>query len=78
MVLLYDQSFTGLPQDRVLLKDAAAWDSTVRDGLRTDKGMVAFKDEITSADAARIRDYVIHRANEDKTAEAAAAPRSSP
>jgi quinohemoprotein ethanol dehydrogenase len=61
-----------------LLNNAAVWDSTVLDGLRTDKGMVAFKDEITSADAARIRDYVIHRANEDKTAEAAAAPRSSP
>jgi hypothetical protein len=35
--------------------------------------MVAFKDEITSADAADIRDYVIHRANEDKIAAAAAA-----
>jgi mono/diheme cytochrome c family protein len=58
-----------------LLKNAVAWDSTVLDGLRMDKGMVAFKDEITSADAARIRDYVIHRANEDKAAEAAAAPR---
>jgi quinohemoprotein ethanol dehydrogenase len=58
-----------------LLKNAAAWDSTVLDGLRMDKGMVAFKDEITSADAARIRDYVIHRANQDKAAEAAAAPR---
>ena len=58
-----------------LLKNAAAWGSTVRDGLRTDKGMVAFKDEITSADASRIRDYVIHRANQDKIAEAPAAPR---
>jgi quinohemoprotein ethanol dehydrogenase len=55
-----------------VLKNAALWDSTIRDGLRADKGMVAFKDEVTSADAARIRDYVIHRANQDKLAEAAA------
>jgi quinohemoprotein ethanol dehydrogenase len=55
-----------------LLKNAKLWDSTVRDGLRADKGMVAFKDEVTSADAARIRDYVIHRANEDKNAAAVA------
>jgi mono/diheme cytochrome c family protein len=61
-----------------LLKNAAAWDSTVRDGLRMDKGMVAFKDEISSADAALIRDYVIHRATEDKMAEAAAARPSNP
>jgi quinohemoprotein ethanol dehydrogenase len=61
-----------------VLKNAALWDSTVRDGLRMDKGMVAFKDEITAADAARIREYVIHRANQDKIAEAAVAPRSSP
>ena len=61
-----------------LLKDAGVWDSTVRDGLRIDKGMVAFKDEITSADAARIRDYVIHRANQDKAAAAAATAPSSP
>jgi quinohemoprotein ethanol dehydrogenase len=53
-----------------LLKNAAVWDATVRDGLRADKGMVAFKDEVSSADAAKIRDYVIHRANEDKQAEA--------
>jgi quinohemoprotein ethanol dehydrogenase len=56
-----------------LLKNADAWTSTVRDGLRTGKGMVAFKDEVSPADAAKIRDYVIHRANEDKRAEAAAA-----
>ncbi len=53
-----------------LLKNAALWDATVRDGLRADKGMVAFKDEVSSPDAAKIRDYVIHRANEDKKAEA--------
>jgi alcohol dehydrogenase (cytochrome c)/quinohemoprotein ethanol dehydrogenase len=55
-----------------LLKNAAVWDSTVRDGLRADKGMVAFKDEVSSADAAMIRDYVIHRANQDKQGEASA------
>jgi mono/diheme cytochrome c family protein len=60
-----------------LLKNAEVWDSTVRDGPRTDQGMVGFKDEIASAGVAHIRDYVIHRANEDKMA-AAAARRASP
>jgi alcohol dehydrogenase (cytochrome c)/quinohemoprotein ethanol dehydrogenase len=61
-----------------LLQSAADWDSTVRDGLRSGKGMVAFKNEVTSADAARIRDYVIHRANEDKVADTAAPRHTSP
>jgi quinohemoprotein ethanol dehydrogenase len=43
---------------------------TVRQGNRTDKGMVAFKDEISPQDLERIRAYVIHRANEDKVAQA--------
>lgn len=52
-----------------LLKSAEAWNATVLDGSRMDKGMVAFKNEITPADAARILDYVVHRANEDKAAD---------
>jgi alcohol dehydrogenase (cytochrome c)/quinohemoprotein ethanol dehydrogenase len=58
-----------------LLKNVDTWTSTVRDGLRTGKGMVAFKDDLTPADATKIRDYVIHRATEDKRAEAAAGKR---
>jgi len=45
-----------------------AFDLTVRQGTRTDKGMVAFKDEITPQDLEKIRAYIIHRANEDKSA----------
>ena len=37
-----------------------------------DKGMVAFKEEIGRDEADKIRAYVIHRAHEDKKAEAAA------
>jgi hypothetical protein len=36
-----------------------------------DKGMVAFKDEVSPQDLDKIRAYVIHRANEDKNVEAA-------
>jgi quinohemoprotein ethanol dehydrogenase len=49
-----------------------AFDTIVRQGLRVDKGMVAFKDEISPQALEKIRAYVIHRANEDKKAEAAA------
>ncbi len=43
-------------------------DSIVRQGSRSDHGMVAFKDEITPQDLGKIRAYIIHRANEDKHA----------
>jgi quinohemoprotein ethanol dehydrogenase len=56
-----------------LLKNTDGWDLIVRQGMLTEKGMVAFKDEITPQDLEKIRAYVIHRANEDKTAQAAAA-----
>jgi alcohol dehydrogenase (cytochrome c)/quinohemoprotein ethanol dehydrogenase len=55
-----------------LIKDPEAFDLTVRQGARADKGMVAFKDEISPPDLEKIRAYVIHRANEDKRADAAA------
>jgi quinohemoprotein ethanol dehydrogenase len=42
----------------------------VRQGTRNDQGMVAFKDEVSPQDLEKIRAYVIHRANEDKKAEA--------
>jgi quinohemoprotein ethanol dehydrogenase len=55
-----------------LIKSPDAFDMTVRQGTRVDKGMVAFKDEISPQDLENIRAYVIHRANEDKKAQAAA------
>jgi quinohemoprotein ethanol dehydrogenase len=55
-----------------LIKSPEAFDMTVRQGTRIDKGMVAFKDEVSPQDLEKIRAYVIHRANEDKKIEAAA------
>ena len=59
-----------------LIKSPEAFDTVVRQGARVDKGMVAFKEEISPQELEKIRAYVIHRANEDKKAEAvsAAAP----
>ena len=56
-----------------LIKSPEAFDMTVRQGTRSDQGMVAFKDEISPQDLEKIRAYVIHRAAEDKKAEASAA-----
>lgn len=50
-----------------LIRSAAAFDTTVRQGARADRGMAAFKDEVSPHDLAEIRAYVIHRANEDKS-----------
>ena len=55
-----------------LIKSPEAFDMTVRQGARTDKGMVAFKDEVSPQDLEKIRAYLIHRANEDKKAASAA------
>jgi quinohemoprotein ethanol dehydrogenase len=57
-----------------LIKSAASFDMTVREGARAEQGMAAFKDEVSPQDLEKIRAYVIHRANEDKKAEAAARP----
>jgi quinohemoprotein ethanol dehydrogenase len=54
-----------------LIKSPEAFDMTVRQGTRVDKGMVAFKNEVSPQDLEKIRAYVIHRANEDKKAAAA-------
>lgn len=51
-----------------LIKSPQAFDMTVRQGTRSDQGMVAFKDEVSAHDLEEIRAYVIHRANEDKLA----------
>ncbi len=54
-----------------VIKSAEAMDLIVRQGSRTDHGMVAFKEEITPQDLEMIRAYIIHRANQDKKAGAA-------
>ncbi len=53
-----------------LLNDRAAWDSIVRQGADTARGMVSFKAELDQAASERIRAYIIHRATEDQTLEA--------
>jgi quinohemoprotein ethanol dehydrogenase len=58
-----------------LLKDSGAWQHTVRDGPLMDKGMVAFKEEVSESAADKIRAYVIHRAH---AGEAAALPAAAP
>ena len=61
-----------------LIKYPEAFDLTVRQGARIDKGMAAFKDEVSPQDLEKIRAYVIHRANEDKNLETASAGRRRP
>ena len=41
-------------------------DLVVRQGSHADRGMVAFKDEVTPEDLENIRAYLVHRANQDK------------
>jgi quinohemoprotein ethanol dehydrogenase len=55
-----------------VIKDAAAMDLIVRQGSRTDSGMVAFKDEISPQDLEKIRAYLIHRAHQDMKSAATA------
>ena len=55
------------------LKDAGLWSQTVIEGLREANGMISFKQELSPGDSDQIRAYVIHRATEDKKAEAAVA-----
>jgi quinohemoprotein ethanol dehydrogenase len=49
-----------------------AWYSIVLDGALKEGGMAAFGSVLDRTQAAAIRDYVIHRANEDKAASGAA------
>jgi alcohol dehydrogenase (cytochrome c)/quinohemoprotein ethanol dehydrogenase len=42
----------------------------VLDGALQDAGMVSFKAVLSREDATSIRNYIIHRANQDKTANA--------
>ena len=55
------------------LRDAGLWSQTVIEGLRETNGMISFKQELSPGDSDQIRAYVIHRATEDKRAEAGAA-----
>jgi quinohemoprotein ethanol dehydrogenase len=42
----------------------------VLDGALKDAGMVSFKAALSRNDVTAIRDYIVHRANEDKTVKA--------
>jgi alcohol dehydrogenase (cytochrome c)/quinohemoprotein ethanol dehydrogenase len=59
-------------------RDPKAWESIVRGGERRPRGMVSFAAEVTAEDSEKVRAYVIHRAHEDQTLEAAAATASKP
>jgi quinohemoprotein ethanol dehydrogenase len=50
------------------IKSAEALDKIARQGALESRGMVAFKAEITAQDLEFIRAYLIHRANQDKSA----------
>jgi alcohol dehydrogenase (cytochrome c)/quinohemoprotein ethanol dehydrogenase len=53
-----------------MVADPAAMDGVVRQGALAAKGMVAFGAEISPRELEQIRDYIIHRANQDKAVEA--------
>jgi quinohemoprotein ethanol dehydrogenase len=55
------------------LKDAALWNAAVLNGLREANGMVGFSKALSASESEQIRAYVIHRATEDRQAQAAAA-----
>lgn len=65
--VLPDLRFSGL------IRSPEAFDTVVRQGARVDKGMVAFKDEISPQELEKIRAYVIRRANEEKSVGVSAA-----
>src|SRR5260221_8351258 len=72
----HDDSATGssvLPDLRYssLIRNPETFDMAVHQEARADKNMVAFKNEITPENLEQIRAYVIHRASEDRKAEAA-------
>ncbi|MFM7028425.1 MAG: c-type cytochrome, partial [Chakrabartia sp.] len=48
------------------------WQQIVHDGLLSQNGMVAWKDEYSAEQIENIRQYVIRRANEDKALETSA------
>ncbi|MFU7527395.1 PQQ-dependent dehydrogenase, methanol/ethanol family [Qipengyuania sp. ASV99] len=54
------------------LADARSWAAIVHDGALKDNGMAGFAGSLTTDEIQAIRAFVIHRANADKAAEAAA------
>ncbi len=52
-----------------LLGDASVWQSVVHDGAFETKGMVGWKDVLSKDEIETVRQYVIHRANEDNALE---------
>jgi quinohemoprotein ethanol dehydrogenase len=52
------------------LENPAAWLQIVHDGALKDNGMASFADSLSKEEMQAIREYVIKRANEDKTMEA--------
>jgi quinohemoprotein ethanol dehydrogenase len=50
------------------LQSAEAMDKIARQGALMSRGMIGFKDEISPQDLESIRAYLIHRANQDKSA----------
>lgn len=60
------------------LGSADVWRAIVRDGILEQNGMVAFGAEIGDKDAELIRQYVVHRAHEQRTLESAPHRASSP
>ncbi len=63
-----DSAFSGgvLPDLRysAALADPDLWQSIVHDGIRQANGMVAFGEHLSKDEIEAIRDYVVHRANE--------------
>ena len=48
------------------LENKQAWQSIVHDGMLKDNGMASFKGSLTKAQMDAIREWIIHRANQDK------------
>ena len=62
----------------IVNRNPKGWDSIVRGGERTSRGMVSFAAEVSAEDSEKVRAYVIHRAHEDQSLEAAAAAVNKP
>lgn len=60
------------------IQDRAAFQQVVHDGALVDLGMASFSDSLSPDEIEDVRQYVIHRANEDKALEKAAKPASTP
>ena len=62
------------------IQDHDAFQQVVHDGALEDLGMVSFADTLTPEEVEDVRQYIIHRANEDKALEAKSgkAPKAAP